>query len=120
MLYAPIQIITSQTMAAAISSRIVALPLYFGYAVQATYTTSGTLGGSFAIQVSVDHDEDLNGNVTRAGTFVTLANSTVVITGAGSYIWNVSDSNYAYFKLIYTPAGGDTGTCNAFATIKGF
>jgi len=120
MLYAPVKIINAQSMAASFASTIIALPLYYGYAIQATYTTAGTLGGSFAIQVSVDHLKDDQGNILRAGTFVTLANSTVVITGAGSYIWNVNDANYAYFKLIYTAAGGDSGTCNAYCTIKGF
>lgn len=120
MLYAPIQIVTNGNMASSIISKIIGLPLYFGYAVQADYATSGTLGGVLALQASVDHKQDPEGNVVNAGTFVTIANSPVTITGAGSYIWNVTSANYAFFQLIYTHTGGDSGTLNAYCTIKGF
>lgn len=120
MLYAPIQIVTNQSMAVSITSRVIGLPLYFGYAVQADYTTSGTLGGVLALQASVDHREDPEGNVLKAGNFVTIEDTPFLLTGAGSFIWNIRDSNYAYFRLIYTPAGGDSGNLNAYATIKGF
>lgn len=119
MLYAPMQIVTNQSMAVAITSRVIGLDQYFGYAVQADYTTSGTLGGILSLEASVDHKQDPEGNVLRAGSFVTVTDSPVLLTGAGSYIWNVRDSNYAYFRLVYTPTGGDTGTLNAYATIKG-
>lgn len=120
MLYAPIHFVTDQSMAVSIVSRAIGLPLYLGYAVQANYTTSGTLGGALSLEASVDHKEDPEGNIIRAGNFVTILNSSVTISGAGSYIWNIRDSEYAYFRLRYTPTGGDTGTLNAYCTIKGF
>lgn len=114
------QFITAQTMASAVASA--AIPLYniFGVAVQANYATGGTLGGVLALQASVDHREDLNGNVLQAGNWVTITGSPVTLTGAGSYIWNVSEPNYPFIRLIYTPTGGDTGTLNAFVNVKGF
>lgn len=115
------QIVTNASMAADITSKTIGLNLFYGYAVQANYTTSGSLGGTLALQASVDHREDLNGNVLVAGNFVTIAGSPQVLTGAGSFIWNVGPSlaMYSYFRLIYTHAGGDTGSLNAFTTIKG-
>ncbi len=113
------QIVTNKSMAVAITSDIIQINLYFGYSVQADYTTSGTLGGTLSLEASVDRRVDPQGNVLFAGNFVTITDSPVVLTGAGSYIWNVRDSNYSFFRLVYAPAGGDTGTLNAYSTIKG-
>lgn len=113
------QIVTAQSMATSIISKIIGINLYFGYSVQAVYTTTGTLGGILALQASVNHQTDLQGNVTFPGGFVTIEDSPVLLTGAGQYIWNLRDTNYSYFQLIYTPAGGDTGILNAYCTIKG-
>lgn len=120
MRYAPIQIVSAQSMAVAITSETIPLNQVFGYSVQANYATSGTLGGTLALQASDDHQEDNEKNVTRAGNWVTIEDSPVVLTGAGSFIWNVMNPNYLWFRLIYTPTGGDSGTLNAFATTKGF
>ncbi len=118
--HAQVQIVTSKSMAVAVTSDIININEYFGYAVQANYTTSGTLVGTLALQASVDHKQELvTGNVTNAGNFVTIPNSAVTLSGAGSYIWNVMEANYSFFRLIYTPGVSDTGTLNAFCTIKG-
>lgn len=119
MRFAPIQIVTNKSMAADISSKIVPIDQVIGYAVQAVYTTSGTLGGVLALQASVNHQEDNEGNVIVAGNFVTIANSPVTLTGAGSFIWNLDGTYYRYFKLIYTHLGGDSGNLNAFVEDKG-
>ncbi len=120
MRYAPIQIVTAASMAADITSAIIPIDQVFGYAIQAVYTTSGSLGGVLALQASVDHQQDLNGNVTRAGNFTTITDSPVTLTGAGNYVWNVTSGMYLYVKLIYTHTGGDAGTLNAYALTKGF
>ena len=113
------QIVTNASMAATVTSKIIGLNLFYGCAVSAVYTTSGTLGGTFTLQTSEDHQEDLNGNVIKAGTFNTVQNSSVTITGAGTYTWDITATSCSYIKLVYTPAGGDTGTLNAYITIKG-
>ncbi len=119
MLHPQSQIVTAASMDDDIESKIINLNLDFGFAVQADYATSGTLGGSLALQASTDHIQDTLGNVLRAGNFVTITSSIVNISGAGSYLWNVPQANYSYFKLIYTPAISDTGTLNAYCTQKG-
>ena len=63
---------------------------------------------------------DNNGNVTNQGTFVDITGTPVTLTGAGSFIWNVTGPQYPFMRLVYTPAGGDTGTLNVFYYGKGF
>jgi len=120
MRYAPIQFVVNQSMAADITSKAIPINQVFGYAVQAVYSTSGTLGGTLALQASVDHVEDNEGNILFQGHFDTITNSPVVLTGAGSFTWNVATSNYMFFRLIYTHATGDSGTLSAKACTKGF
>lgn len=116
---AQIPFVVNQSMAASFQSIPILLDQMFGYAVTASYTTSGTLGGTLALQASADHRQDPEGNVLVVGNFDTITDSPIVIANAGSYTWNVRDTNYFWFRLIYTPAVGDTGTLNATANIKG-
>ncbi len=113
------QIVTSGDMSDDIVSQIIGLNEYFGYAVQAKFTTSGTLGGVLALQASVNHKQDLQGNVLVAGDWDTIEDSPITLTAAGTFTWNLRDTNYSYFRLIYTAAGSDSGVLNAFCTIKG-
>lgn len=119
MRYAPTKIVNAGDMSDDIVSTIVPLDQVFGYSVQADYATAGTLGGTLALQASNDHRIDNNGNVTNAGNFVTITDTPVVLTGAGSFIWNVTSSNYLFMRLIYTADPSDTGTLNAYITTKG-
>jgi hypothetical protein len=120
MRFSQTKMVVNGSMAADIVSGIIPIDQVVGYAVQADYTTSGSLGGTLSLEASSDHVQDINGNVTTPGNFVTITNSPVVLTGAGSYIWNIWTANYLYFRLRYTHAGGDSGTLNAVCTTKGF
>lgn len=117
---APVQIVTNGDMSADITSDIQQLNQAFGYSVQANYTTSGTLGGTLSLEASVDHAQDLNGNVTNAGNWVVITNSPTVITGAGSFIWNFSGPMYPWVRLIYVAVNGDSGVLNAFLFERAF
>lgn len=114
------QFVVNQSMSATYTSPSVGLDQDFGYAIQANFITSGTLGGTFTLQGSVDHRTDQQGNVLIAGNWCTLAQTAYTISGAGSYMWNVTDVMYAYVRLVYTAAGGDTGTLNCFIQTRGF
>lgn len=117
--HAQIPLAENVSMATNFASEPIAINYYFGYAVQAVYTTGGTLAGTFALQASVNHQVDTLGNVIVQGDFVEIEDSDFTITGAGSYVWNVRSPNYSYFRLVYAADPSDTGTLNAFATIKG-
>jgi hypothetical protein len=114
------QFLTNKSMATTVISNPVALDQDFGYAVQVNFSTTGSLTGTFTLQASVDHRSDQAGNVLVVGNWVTLDESSYVISGAGSYLWNVTEAMYPFFRLVYTPAIGDTGTLNAFYQTRGF
>lgn len=113
-------IVVDADMSLSVTSTTIPLDQVFGYSVQAVYTTGGTLAGTLELQASCNHQEDNEKNVIVAGDWVTVKNSPVVLTGAGSYIWNVQDPNYLWARLVYTPDPSDTGTLNATVTTKGF
>ena len=120
MRYAPIEIVVNGDMSGSITSETVPLDQVFGYAVQAVYTTAGTLGGVLQLEASCDHEEDNEKNVIVAGTWTPVANSQVTLSGAGDYVWNVANPNYLWFRLTYTPAMGDSGTLEVTCVTKGF
>lgn len=78
----------------------------FGYSIQANY--SGVPAGSLKLEASND-----NVNWTDIpGTAFTVA-------GPGSFLWNVSSSNYLYVRLVWTASGGSTGTLTGLAFVRG-
>lgn len=114
-----IPIVVSGNMAVDVVSSITRLDQMWGYMVQAIFTTSGTLGGVLSLETSVSHEEDPEGNVIVAGTWDTVDNSSELLTGAGSFTWDITKSQAPYMRLRYTHTGGDSGALNAFACIKG-
>lgn len=119
MQFAVTHLVTGASMAATVTSPVIPISTMYGYGMQAVYTTSGTLGGIFQLYGSIDHKQDLQGNVLVAGNFAPVPNSAELITGAGNFIWDVTISNIPYVRLVYTPAGGDTGVLNVYSCIKG-
>lgn len=112
--------LVAQSMAASFQSSPLDLRNMFGVAIQANYTTNGTLGGTFNLQGSVDRTVDQKGNVLNAGNWLNLTGTSLVISAAGNFLWNVFQVSYPWVRLTYTAAGGDTGTCNAYSFSKGF
>lgn len=100
-------------MSADIVSAAQQLNQSFGYALQAVFTTSGTLAGTLSLQCSTDHKVDLNGNITNAGHWDVISYSEITLTAAGSHTWNVSSPMYPFVRLVYTHHSGDTGVLNA-------
>lgn len=120
MRYSQDSIVVNGNMANPITSETIPLDQVFGFAVQAVYTTPGALGGTLSLQCSCDHEEDNEKNVIVPGTWTTIANSSVVLAGAGNYVWNVSSPNYLWVRLVYVPALGDAGALQASCVTKGF
>lgn len=81
---------------------------YHGYAVQAIYT--GGTRGTASIQVSND-----------GVNFSTVTGSTQVLSGAGNFIWNVTDAYYKYAQFNWASTGAaSTGTMSIYFMAKGF
>lgn len=119
MQFAITHVVTNASMAALVTSPAVPISTMYGYGVQAVYTTSGTLGGVLSLQGSIDHKQDTQGNILVPGDWAPVPNSSELISGAGNFIWDVTLSNVPYVRLVYTPAGGDSGVLNVFSCIKG-
>lgn len=114
--------ISAADMSADITSNPIGLDQDFGYAIEAVYTTSTSLGGTFTLQASIDYNPGTpqSGGTANAGNWVTIDGSSTKIAGAGAFIWNVEIAMYPYVRLVYTHQAGDTGSLNAFYQTRGF
>lgn len=83
------------------------------------FNFTGTPVGTFDVQVSADHSQDLEGNVTVAGNWTSIPFSTQpAAAGAGATIYiDINQISAPYMRAIYTRTSG-TGTLNAFITAK--
>lgn len=108
---ARVKLVTDGDMSADITSSTQQLDQAFGYSIQAVYSTSGALGGVLKLQASVDHQEVPFG-LPVTGNWVDVSSSSVTLTGSGSFVWNVTDVMYPWVRVVYTHAGGDSGTLN--------
>lgn len=120
MRFAPIEIVVNGNMSGSLTSETVPLDQVFGFAVQAVYTTSGTLNGTLSLQASCNHEEDNERNVIVPGTWTEIANSAVSLTGAGNYVWNVANPNYLWVRLVWVPGAMNSGNLNVTCVTKGF
>jgi hypothetical protein len=104
----PFLIIAQANMASAIASGPIQMIHNYGFSIQATFTTAGTLAGVLKIQTSLD-----------GSTWNDLANSPLTLTGAGSWSWTIAGSivNFPFVQLVYVPAAGDSGNLNALFNI---
>lgn len=116
------QFLSAGDMSADITSNPILLDQDFAYAIQAIYTTVGSLGGSLSLQASLNYNPGTpqSGGAKNDGDWTTITDSPETISGAGNFIWNVTSSNYQAVRLVYTATGGDTGTLSAFYKTRGF
>lgn len=89
---------------------------------------TGAPVGNFAIQVSADHNQDMNGNVVVAGNWSPIlvtywtgsasATGVSIPTTVGSPIYvDLNQLSSPYIRVVYTRTSG-TGTLNSFITAK--
>jgi hypothetical protein len=84
----------------------------FAYSIQAAYT--GSPDGTLKLQCSNDYSPEFG-----TGTWTDIADSSNSISGAGSSTWNVTSSNYAWVKFVFTFSSG-SGTLNVHFFGRGF
>ena len=82
----------------------------YGYFIQATWT--GTPNGTFKLQCSGDpvHPGKVNINPNVPTNWTDIANSSIVVSAAGNYAWNVTSAMYTFVRLVYTDSSGGTST----------
>lgn len=84
--------------------------------VFAQMNIAGTPVGSFVIQVSADHSEDIEGNVLVAGNWVTVI--TQAVSGANVFGFDLNQLGAPWIRIVYTNTSS-TGTINGFISGKG-
>lgn len=120
------QAITSGNMTSSITSAVTNIQHLDDIGYQFNYSGSPT--GSFAIQVSADHAQDFQGNVSVPGNWIPLTftywNGSAFITGTsipasvGSPIYiDLALLSAPWIRAVYT-GDGSAGTLNAFVTAK--
>jgi len=114
----PVQIFTAQSMGVTLTSGAVEVRNQDNIGIQLHWT--GTPTGTFAVQVSANHNEDINGNILTAGNWVSIP-LLPAIAAAGAaddaYI-DLNQLSAAYIRIVYTRTGG-AGSLDAFVTAKG-
>lgn len=117
-LQSPIKIVTNGSMGGSITSAVQEIKEQDNIGLQLTW--SGSPVGTFDVQVSIDHMQDAQGNVTNAGNWVSLPLSpTIAAAGsADSAIIDLNQQSPTYLRVVYTRVSG-TGTLNVYVTGKG-
>lgn len=117
------KLLTNQPMNTNINSPPQQLDQIFGYSVQAEYTGS-SINGTFKLQASSDPVPQANVTVVPAVpmNWTDITGSPFTVNSAGSYMWNVSDVEYNWVRLVYTDAssGSSNGVVSAIINCKGF
>lgn len=80
----------------------------FSYAVQCTFTGASPLG-TLSIQISID-------NVNFADAPAT----STAISATGTFVFNIPDAAYQYFRVKFVHTGGSVGNMTSLCFIKGF
>lgn len=112
---------TNIVLSANRTSSPIPLKSIFGFSVQANYTATPT--GTFKLQVSTYPVQEGTTDIPQppSNDWVDLANSSFPISSSGSYIWNVSDVQFTWVRLVYTDgsSGASTSVVNARINSKG-
>lgn len=111
---ASVQIVSSGDMSANITSSPQQLDQAVGFSIQAVFTTSGTLGGTFKLQGSNSYNAVPYAFTPVTGTWTDITDSSYTISAAGDYMWDYQQPGFRWVRLVYTKAMGDTGTLNAY------
>lgn len=121
------QLITAGDMSlSSLTSTITNIQFLDNIGIQLNF--SGSPVGTLEVQVSADHAQDNEGNVTVAGNWAPIPLSyilagsmtvaTSVPTSVGSPIYlDLNQLSAPYIRVVYTKTSG-TGTLNAFITCK--
>lgn len=111
--------VTNGSMAASITSPVTNIEFLDNVGVQLNFT--GAPVGNFQVQVSIDYNQDNNGNVISAGNWVpvTLSNGTVnANTSLGSPIYiDLNQLSAPWVRVVYVRTSG-TGALNVFLSGK--
>lgn len=114
----PVHVFNAASMATSLTSPVVEIRNQDNVGIQLHWT--GAPVGDFDFQISSDHAQDSQGNVTNAGNWVSLPLSPA-ISAAGSaddaYI-DLNQMSAMYCRVVYTRTSG-TGSLSGVIVAKG-
>lgn len=114
----PVQILDGADMSADITSDPVEVKLQDNVGVQLHWT--GDAVGTFSIEVSMNYEEDINGNVVNAGNWIALTLSpSIVASGVAddAYI-DLNQLSAMYVRIFFDRTSG-SGSLDAWINAKG-
>lgn len=114
----PVKIFDAVSLAADATSPAFYVQNQDNVAFQLAWT--GTPVGSFSVQVSLDHKQDINNNILVAGTWFDLPLSVSIVASgsADSAYIDLNQLSAPYVRVKYTRTSG-TGALTGYATAKG-
>lgn len=102
----PFKLLSATSMGANITSAAVEIALQDNIGIQLHWT--GTPSGTFDVQISADHLQDMEGNIQVPGNWVSLALSPAIIASGAAddaYI-DLNQMSARYVRLVYTRSAG--------------
>ncbi len=115
----PVTILSAKSLAADFSSTIVEIRNQDNVGIQLNWTTADAIG-TFGVEISSDHLEDMEGNVQVAGHWVALPLSPAITTAGindDAYI-DLNQMSAQYIRVTYTATSG-TGSVTGIIVAKG-
>lgn len=103
----PLRIVTNGNMIATITSSVVPLDNVQDFSIEGIWT--GSPNGSIIVQVS--NDMVNSSAAIAANSWVDYTNTSQTITTAGNFLWNFTNQNMKWLRVVYTFSSG-TGTLN--------
>lgn len=111
------QNITNGNMAGNVTSVVSNIEFLDNIGIQLVFT--GSPVGTFTVEISADHAQDQNGNVSVAGNWVAIDLDPVpVAAGSADVIAiNIDLMSFPWMRVVYTRTSG-TGTLNGYICAK--
>jgi hypothetical protein len=113
----PKAIFTAASMTTSQTSAAYKINLQDNIGIQLDWT--GAPVGTFSFEISSDHLQDLNGNITFAGHWITLPVTPAIIaagTPDDAYV-DLNQQSAQFFRVVYNATSG-TGTLNGLFVAK--
>lgn len=114
-----------QSLATSVTTPAVDITHMDGYCWTVSWTDSGSLAGSYKVQVSpnayvVDPPRNASGVAAEnpLAVWVDLPDSAKAVTGSSAFMWNVDAPYYTGTRLVYTASAG-AGSATVYLTARG-
>lgn len=111
------QIITAGNGSGDLTSTITNIQHLDNVGIQVNLSGTPSMTGTFKVQVSADHAQDTEGNVSVAGNWTTIVQGGVSGGSPTTTYFDLNQLSSPWIRLIYTHVSG-SGTVNAFITAK--